>query len=101
MTEELEAAIDRLITDSWDDLDEVLGRLSVSDIEINPAVQALLFGLLGGFCVGYMDGKKDNQTFEECINLALQTALSDPRVDNLIQMTIVDAVDEKVGELVG
>ena len=101
MTEELEAAIDRLITDSWDDLDEVLGRLSISDVEMNPAVQALLFGFLCGFCVGFIDGKKDNQTFEECVNLALQTALSDPRVDNLIQMTIVDAVDDKVGEMLG
>tara|TARA_R110000824_G_scaffold32128_3_gene103919 strand:- start:94 stop:402 length:309 start_codon:yes stop_codon:yes gene_type:complete len=100
MTDELEAAIDRLITDSWDDLDEVLGRLTQSDVELNPAVSALLFGLLGGFAVGYMDAKNGDESFDVCINHALQNALSDPRVDSLIQMTITDAVDNKVGELI-
>jgi len=97
---EMEAAVTKLVTESWNNLDEVLKRLSVAEIELNPAVEALLFGLLGGFCRGFMEANEQPDIdFDACMSHAFGTALSDPRVEGLIQMTIVDAVDDKVGDM--
>ena len=100
MTDDFEEALTRLVIDSWDDLDEVLKRLSGLDVVLNPAVEALVFGLLGGFTRGFKEAHDAKASFEECVNNAMGTAMTDPRVDSLIQMTLIDAVDEKVGGLI-
>jgi hypothetical protein len=101
MTDEFEEAVTRLVVDSWENLDEVLKRLSGSETELNPAVDALIFGLLGGFARGFMEARvHPDNTFEHWMSHGLGCAMSDPRVDSLIQMTLSDAVDEKVGGMI-
>ena len=94
--ENLKLALDNWAINSASALKELLDATFEYRDQIDPMMQALLFGVLGKFTLTYAGFRSEANTFHDSMNNAVAAVQTDPRVQRVMQMAAENAADRAV-----
>lgn len=94
-------ALDKLVEASWLPLKELLDVVFEHKDTIGREPQAFLFGVIGNFVRVYYEMRAMTNPPQVSFNEGMQTVFSDRRVQELFQLGMQSAVDNKVSQMRG
>jgi hypothetical protein len=97
--ENLKLALDTWAMNSASALKQLLDATFEYREQIDPMMQALLFGVLGKFTLTYAGFRSEANTFHDSFNNAIAAVQTDPRVQRVMQMAAENAADRAVERL--
>ena len=93
-------AIDDAILQFWPALDNLLQICVLHADEIEPTLQALLFGVIGDFSKKYVLSREESLPSYQALNNALLEIQSNPKLQRIVKNILNERIDVKIGELI-
>tara|TARA_R100000329_G_C7611715_1_gene217102 strand:+ start:497 stop:808 length:312 start_codon:yes stop_codon:yes gene_type:complete len=85
--------LDDLMMNSWNDLKQFLDALHEHSEELNPQINAMLFGGMGQLVQGYVVARTELNSPKHSLAIALEKVAANPAFAALMHQTVNSVVD--------